>query len=71
MLLASSTSDKKEVSNRIENKSSGEKEKQLCDLKFNEKENKERIKTLAKSIEYLHNALNSSYEALNDIETTV
>ncbi|MGR5929702.1 hypothetical protein ACT7C2_22690 [Bacillus pacificus] len=46
-------------------------EKQLCDLKSNEKENKEKIKTLAKSIDYLRTSLNSSYKVLNDIETTV
>lgn len=46
-------------------------EKQLCDLRFNEKENKEKIKTLAKSIDYLRTSLNSSYKVLNDIETTV
>lgn len=46
-------------------------EKQLCDLKCNESENKERIKTLTKSIGYLRNLLNNCHKLFNDIESTV
>ncbi|UZD48723.1 hypothetical protein [Peribacillus frigoritolerans] len=41
-------------------------ESELAELKFNEKENKTRIKNLAKSIEYLRNSLKNSQKALEE-----